>query len=155
MAEDGKPVVLFLCTGNSCRSQMAEGWARRLARDRMEARSAGTDPRGVNPRAVRVMREAGVDISGQRSKHAKEFAGRPVDLVVTLCGGAKAACPFFPGAKAMIHRGFDDPAEATGSEEEALAVFRRVRDEIRGFVEELARDLPRILAAAEPPGFAL
>ncbi|MCU0723134.1 MAG: arsenate reductase ArsC [Planctomycetes bacterium] len=137
-----KPRVLFLCTGNACRSQMAEGWARHLFGGTIDAFSAGIDPKGVDPRAVRVMAEAGVDLSGQRSKHAKEFLGQPFDLVVTVCDRAKEACPVFPGPGERLHRSFDAPpalAEGAASEEEALAHYRRVRDEVRAFVEEIGR----------------
>jgi len=132
--------VLFLCTHNSCRSQMAEGWARHLRAGEIEASSAGTAPTRVHPLAVRVMAEAGVDISGQRAKSATEFAGREFDVVVTLCDDARESCPFFP-AKKLVHRAFEDPAAATGSEEEVLAVFRRVRDEIRAFVQGMPDNL--------------
>ncbi len=129
--------VLFLCTGNSCRSQMAEGWLRHLGGDRYEALSAGTRPQGVNPLAVRVMAEAGVDISGHWSKSADELLGEDLDLLVTVCGGAKESCPVFLGkVKERQHWPFDDPAEAQGPEEEVLHVFRRVRDEIRRGVEQ-------------------
>jgi arsenate reductase (thioredoxin) len=130
--------VLFLCTGNSCRSQMAEGWARQLKGDRVEAYSAGIETHGLNPDAVRVMAEAGVDISGQRSKHVDEFRGVEFDYVVTVCGHAQESCPVFPGKTRILHVGFDDPPRlAAGAriEEERLAPYRRVRDEIRAFVE--------------------
>jgi arsenate reductase len=131
--------LLFLCTGNSCRSQMAEGWARHLKDDVIEAYSAGTEPRGLDPRAVAVMAEAGVDISTQTSKHVSTLLDVPFDYVIAVCDAASAACPVFPGRAKVIHRGFDDPpklaAGLTGSE--ALAHYRRVRDEIRGFIETL------------------
>ena len=134
----GKQRVLVLCTGNSCRSQMAEGWLRALYGDRIEAYSAGSDPAGyVHPLAVRVMAEAGVDISGGRSRHMGEFLGQPFDYVLTVCDSAAEACPTFPGKAERFHRDFYDPARAAGSEEEQLAVFRRVRDEIRAWLEEL------------------
>ncbi|MHC4199210.1 MAG: arsenate reductase ArsC [Planctomycetota bacterium] len=129
--------VLFLCTGNACRSQMAEGWARHLLSDTVEPHSAGTEPHGVDPRAVLVMSEAGVDISSHRSKHFRELEGTEFDLVVTLCDSAAGACPVFPGGTRVLHHAFDDPARATGSDEEGLAEFRRVRDEIREFVRGL------------------
>jgi arsenate reductase len=134
-----KPVkVLFLCTGNSCRSHMAEGWLRHLAGDRYEALSAGAKPAGyVHPLAIKAMAEAGVDISQHRSKSIDEFAGQSIDLLVTVCDNARESCPVFAGAKRTIHHSFEDPAQATGGEEEKLAVFRRVRDEIRAWVEEL------------------
>jgi len=132
--------VLFLCTGNSCRSQMAEGWARALHGDRLEPYSAGSAPGGVDPRAIEVMREAGVDLSGQRSKHVDELAGVAFDWVVTVCDRANESCPIFPGAVRRLHAAFDDPprlvADAT-SEDQALEHYRRVRDEIRRFVETL------------------
>jgi arsenate reductase (thioredoxin) len=122
--------VLFLCTGNSCRSQMAEGWLRHYAGDRAAAFSAGTKPSGLNPMAVAVMREAGIDISCQRSKHVDELAKEDFLFVITVCDAAKQECPAFPGTLYQSQWSFDDPAGATGSEEEKLAVFRRVRDEI-------------------------
>lgn len=134
----GKKIkVLFLCTGNSCRSQMAEGWAKALKPDVIDAYSAGTAPSTVNPFAIKVMKEAGVDISNQRSKDVKDLLGIEFDVVVTLCGDAKDTCPVFPGNVKLVHKGFDDPARAEGSEEEVLAFFRRVRDEIRDFVKTL------------------
>lgn len=132
--------VLFLCTGNSCRSQMAEGWARALRGDALEAYSAGIEKHGLNPRAVWVMAEAGVDISGHRSQTVDELPVQEFDYVVTVCGHANEHCPLFPGKASVVHVGFDDPpklaANAT-TEEEALGHFRRVRDEIRAFVETL------------------
>jgi len=133
-----KKRVLFLCTGNSCRSQMAEGWLRHLGGDRFAVYSAGLETHGVNPRAVRVMAEAGVDISGHVSTLVTEYLGESFDLLVTVCGGAHEACPLFTGeVREGRHWPFDDPAVATGSEEEILAVFRRVRDEIRDQVQAL------------------
>jgi len=132
--------VLFLCTGNACRSQMAEGWARRLLAGRVEARSAGMRPSRPDPRAVEVMAEAGVDIAHQRSKHVREVIHLSFDAVVTLCGDAREHCPRFPGRTRVLHRGFDDPprlAAAAADAEEALRHYRRVRDEIRAFVERL------------------
>ena len=132
--------VLFLCTGNSCRSQMAEGWARHLKSSEMDAYSAGTRPHGLNSLAVKVMAEAGVDISAHRSKHVDEFRSVPLDFVVTVCDAARETCPVFPGPGRRIHRGFDDPpalARDSRSEDEALRHYRRVRDEIRAFVESL------------------
>ena len=127
--------VLFLCTGNSCRSQMAEGWLRHYAGERVEVSSAGTKPAGLNPTAVSVMGEAGVDISGQRSKHLDELINQDFLFVITVCDAAREACPVFPGALYQLHWSFDDPAAATGTEAERLAVFRRVRDEIRAQVQ--------------------
>lgn len=132
--------VLFLCTGNSCRSQMAEGWARRILGDTVEANSAGTSPSRVDPRAIKVMAEVGVDISGQRSKHLEELAELDFDYVITLCDHAQQSCPVFPARVRIIHQGFQDPpllALSAKEEEEALAHYRRIRDEIRGFVERL------------------
>jgi arsenate reductase len=140
--------VLFLCTGNSCRSQMAEGWARRLKGDAIEACSAGIETHGLNPNAVRVMAEAGVDISGQRSRNVADLTDVPFDYVVTVCGHANETCPAWLGGKAkIVHVAFDDPpklARAARTEQEALDCYRRVRDEIRAFVETLPRSL-------EPP----
>ncbi|MBN1345010.1 MAG: arsenate reductase ArsC [Phycisphaerae bacterium] len=136
--------ILFLCTGNSCRSQMAEGWARHLKGDVIEAFSAGIDPQGLNPLAAKVMAEAGVDITGHRSKHLNDVADIPFDCVVTVCGHAHETCPRFPGRAKVIHRGFDDPpklARNARSEEEALEHYRRVRDEIRSYVETLPDSL--------------
>src|ERR1035437_3814444 len=135
-----KMKVLFLCTGNSCRSQMAEGWARHLKGDVIESFSAGIEPHGLNPNAVKVMAEAGVDISRQKSKQVDELQNVAFDYVVTVCDHAHESCPLFPGKTKVVHVGFDDPprlARRTKTEEEALAPYRRVRDEIRAFVETL------------------
>ncbi len=132
--------ILFLCTGNSCRSQMAEGWTRHLKGDRIEAYSAGIETHGLNPRAAQVMSEAGVDISSHRSKHVDELKGVSFDYVVTVCARASQHCPVFPGKARVLHVGFDDPpqlAAGARTEEEALVPYRRVRDEIRAFVETL------------------
>lgn len=137
--------ILFLCTGNSCRSQMAEGWARYLKGDVLDPYSAGIEAHGLNPYAVKVMKEAGVDISHHRSKHVKELFHIPFDYVVTVCDHANETCPVFPGRVKRLHVGFDDPprlAATLSSEEEKLAVYRRVRDEIRAFVETLPDSLP-------------
>ncbi len=136
--------VLFLCTGNSCRSQMAEGWARHLHGDRLEPCSAGTRPGSVDARAVAVMREAGVDISDHRSKHVDEVLAIVPDWVVTVCDRANQSCPVFPGEVRRMHVGFDDPprlAATAATQEQALAPYRRVRDEIRSFVEGLPQRL--------------
>jgi arsenate reductase (thioredoxin) len=126
-----KQRVLFLCTGNSCRSHMAEGWLRKLGGDDFEAFSAGSKPAGhVHPLAIKAMQEVGVDISQHRSKSLDEFIGQPFDYVVTVCDNAREACPAFPGAANQLHWGFDDPAHAPGTDEEKLRVFRRVRSEI-------------------------
>ena len=138
--------ILFLCTGNSCRSQMAEGWARRLKGDEIEPYSAGIESHGLNARAVKVMAEAGVDISRQRSKTLSEVEDVPFDFVVTLCDHAHERCPLFPGKTKIIHAAFDDPprlAKDARTEEEALAHYRRVRDEIRAFVEHLPEGTAR------------
>jgi arsenate reductase len=139
-----KTKVLFLCTGNSCRSQMAEGWARKLKADSVEAYSAGIAPHGMNKTAVAVMKEAGVDITGQHSKHADELRGVPFDYIVTVCDNAHETCPIFPGKTKVIHVGFDDPpqlAKTAKNEGEALSHYRRVRDEIRSFIETLPQGL--------------
>jgi arsenate reductase len=134
-----KPLVLILCTGNSCRSHLAEGILRAAAGDFLEVASAGSNPAGyVHPLAIQVMREIGIDISGHRSKHLNEFLSRPVETVITVCGNADQACPTFPGQVNRHHWPFDDPAKATGTDEEKLAVFRRVRDEIRRVFEAYA-----------------
>jgi arsenate reductase (thioredoxin) len=136
--------VLFLCTGNSCRSQMAEGWARHLKGTEIEPYSAGTEVHGLNPDAVHVMAEAGVDISGQRSKRLDELGQLDFDYVVTVCDRASANCPMFRGKAARVHVAFDDPprlAAAAKNEAERLAPYRRVRDEIRAFVETLPASL--------------
>lgn len=122
--------VFFLCTGNSCRSHMAEGLLRHLAGDRFEVASAGTHPAGLNPGAVEVMREIGIDISPHRSKRVNEYLDTRFDYVITVCDRAKETCPVFPVASSQLHWSFDDPAAAQGSAEERRAVFRRVRDEI-------------------------
>jgi arsenate reductase len=145
--------VLFLCTGNSCRSQMAEGWARHLRGDGIEPYSAGIEPRGLDPRAVQVMAEVGVDISGHRAKHVDELKNIQFDYVVTVCDQAHESCPLFPGTTKVIHVGFDDPprlAQNSKNEQEALDHYRRVRDEIRRFVESLPGTVMTVQADAEP-----
>ena len=132
----GKQRVLFLCTHNSARSQMAEGLLRALAGDRFEAMSAGTEVTHVRPLAIRAMRELGVDISGQESKTLDRYLREPFDYVITVCDDANEACPFFPGAANRLHWSFEDPSRAKGSEEERLAVFRSVRDRIRQRIED-------------------
>lgn len=132
--------VLFLCTGNACRSQMAEGWTRHLKGDVIEPYSAGLEAHGLNPHAVRVMQEAGVDIAGQASKTLDKLANLPLDYVVTVCDHAHEACPVFHGQARMLHRGFDDPPRLAAAEtdpEMALDHYRRVRDEIRMFIQTL------------------
>ncbi len=136
--------VLFLCTGNSCRSQMAEGWARALKADALEAYSAGIETHGLNPRAVRVMAEAGVDISQQTSKHVDTLKDVEFDYVITVCGHAHESCPLFSGKTKVRHVGFDDPprlALNAQTEEAALAHYRRVRDEIKAFIERMPEEL--------------
>ncbi|OQB43186.1 MAG: Arsenate-mycothiol transferase ArsC2 [Candidatus Hydrogenedentes bacterium ADurb.Bin179] len=137
--------ILFLCTGNSCRSQMAEGWARHLKAGVLEAWSAGIETHGLNPYAVQVMAEASVDISRYRSKNVSEIMDIPFDYVITVCGHARENCPIFPGKAKVIHVGFDDPptlARDAATEEEFLNIYRRVRDEIRQYVEGLPESLP-------------
>jgi arsenate reductase (thioredoxin) len=131
--------VLFLCTHNSARSQMAEGWLRHLAGDRFEAHSAGTETTAVRPPAIQVMAEAGVDISGQRSKALERYLGQPWDAVITVCDQANEACPLFPGAIHRLHWSFPDPSLATGAEAERLAVYRQVRDAIRAHIDDFLR----------------
>ena len=134
-----KPLILILCTGNSCRSHLAEGLLRRALGDGWEVASAGSKPAGyVHPLAIRAMAESGIDISGHHSKHLDEFLTRQVETVITVCGNADQACPMFPGQVNRHHWGFDDPAHAQGSEDEQLAVFRRVRDEIARVFEAYA-----------------
>ena len=160
-----KPKILFLCTGNSCRSQMAEGWTRALQGDWFEAWSAGIEAHGLNPRAVKIMAEAGVDISAHRSKTVAELPTLDFDFVVTVCDHAHESCPLFPGKAKIVHAGFDDPprlAQGARSEEEALAHYRRVRDEIRDYIgrlrDRLSRDGTRTKAAIKmelaPTGLA-
>jgi arsenate reductase len=136
--------VLFLCTGNSCRSQMAEGWARHLKGDQIEPHSAGIEKHGMNPHAIKVMAEAGVDITSQWSKTLPELGSVPFDYVVTVCGHANEHCPIFPGKSKVVHVGFEDPPKLTKDMpdgEAKLAVYRRVRDEIRRFVETVPEAL--------------
>lgn len=131
-----KPTVLVLCTGNSCRSQMAEGLLRETAGDFLNAASAGSRPTGrIHPKAVEAMREIGIDISGQHSKHVNEFLDQNIALVITVCGNASDACPTFPGNVERVHLGFDDPSEIEGTEEEILAAFRATRDEMRRVID--------------------
>jgi len=133
------PLVIVLCTGNSCRSHLAEGILRAASKNRFRVASAGSKPAGhVHPLAIQVMKEIGIDISSHHSKHLNEFLNQQVETVITVCGNADQACPMFPGQVNRHHWGFDDPAHATGTEEEKLAVFRRVRDEIRRVFEAYA-----------------
>ncbi len=143
-AKNEKLKILFLCTGNSCRSQMAEGWARHLKADLIEPYSAGLDVHGLNENAVKVMKEAGVDIRGHRSKHLDEVMNIDFDYVVTVCDHAHETCPYFPGKAKMIHKGFDDPprlSEKYDNHEDKLNCYRKVRDEIRDFVKSLPESL--------------
>ena len=129
--------ILFLCTGNSCRSQMAEGWAKKLRADDIDAYSAGVEPRAIDPRAIKAMAEVGVDISEQRSKHVSEFKDLEFDYVITLCGQAQESCPMFPGQTKVVHHGFEDPPQLAAhakTEEAAMSHYRRIRDEIKEFV---------------------
>jgi arsenate reductase (thioredoxin) len=138
--------ILFLCTGNSCRSQMAEGWARALKDNEIEAYSAGVDPHGINPRAVRAMREAGVDISSHHSKHTDELQHVAFDYVVTVCDHAHESCPIYSGKTKVVHVGFDDPpalAKDARTDDEAMPHYRRVRDEIKAFIQRLPQSLER------------
>lgn len=142
MGSNLKPTVLVLCTGNSCRSHMAEGILRAAAGDLVKVQSAGSNPAGyVHPLAIKVMAEIGMDISMHRSKHLNEFLAQAIHTVITVCGNADQACPVFPGQANRHHWPFDDPAKATGTETEALACFRRVRDEMRRVFEAYADGL--------------
>ena len=142
--ESEKLKILFLCTGNSCRSQMAEGWARQLKRETIEAYSGGVAPHGVDPRAVRAMAEVGIDISAQESKDVDTLEHIEFDYGITLCDKANQSCPVFPAKTRLLHVGFDDPpklAAGAQTEEEAMAHYRRVRDAIKEFVEKLPEAL--------------
>jgi len=146
MTDEQKPAILFLCTGNSCRSQMAEGWTRALHGNRYEVYSAGIEAHGLNPSAVLVMKEAGVDISQQQSQRLEELAGVKLDVVITVCGHADKNCPTLPGDTLKLHAPFDDPpalAQNAASEEAGLEHYRRVRDEIRDYVKRLPERLAR------------
>lgn len=148
-----KKKILFLCTGNSCRSQMAEGWARHLKADVLEPYSAGIETHGLNPNAVKVMAEAGVDISSQRSKLVDEFKNMEFDYVVTVCGHANETCPFFPGRTKVLHVGFDDPpklAAACETDEERLDCYRLVRDKVKEFIQTLPEALAKQGAPCAP-----
>lgn len=131
--------ILVLCTGNSCRSQMAEGYFRHFGGPRLEVFSAGVEAHGLNPRAVQVMGEDGVDISGHTSDTVDQYAGQTFDYVITVCDNARERCPWFPARIQRLHHSFPDPAQATGTEEEVMAAFRRVRDDIKAFVQEFLR----------------
>ncbi len=141
-----KPTVLILCTGNSCRSQMAEGFLRAAAGDLVNVQSAGSNPTGqVHPLAIKVMAEAGIDISGHRSKHLKEFLDQPVNTVITVCGHADRSCPVFPGQVNRHHWPFDDPFQAGGGEKDILQCFHRVRDEMQRVFEAYAAGLRDVI----------
>ena len=133
--------VLFLCTGNSCRSQIAEGWARHLKGNVIDAYSAGIRPFGVSSKAIKVMAEEGVDISMHKSKHIDEFSGIDFDYVITLCDNAAESCPVFSSKARIVHMPFYDPYFASGSEEEIMATFRKVRDDIKMFIETMPESL--------------
>ena len=155
---DRKTKILFLCTGNSCRSQMAEGWTRALKGDRIEVYSAGIETHGLNPQAVAVMAEAGVDISDHTSKHVDSLADIVFDAVITVCDKARESCPFFPGARKLLHVGFSDPpalaralADAGAGEQEQLDCYRQVRDEIRAYVETLPESLLLVPSSRQNP----
>jgi arsenate reductase (thioredoxin) len=136
-----KARVLILCTGNSARSQMAEGLLRHDEGERFEVESAGTKPSSVRPEAIAAMKEIGIDISGHRSKRVEEFNGQHFDYVITVCDSARESCPVFFGAAQRLHHSFDDPAALLGSDEERLTVFRRVRDELRDYLGTFARQV--------------
>ena len=139
-----KAKILFLCTGNSCRSQMAEAWTRQLKGEQFEAYSAGVKPKGLDLRAVKAMAEAGLDISGWKSKDVDALGNMEFEYVITLCDNARESCPYFPAKTRLIHRGFDDPprlAENARTDEEAMAFYRRIRDKIKDFVEALPEGL--------------
>jgi len=140
----GKIKILFLCTGNSSRSQMAEAWTNKLKSEKIEAFSAGVSPRPVDPRTIKVMAEVGIDISRARSKDVSEFKGTAFDYVITLCGDAQESCPLFPGSVRKLHKGFEDPvrlAVASQTEEEAMAHYRRIGEGIREFVAGMPGNL--------------
>ena len=140
METDKKIKILFLCTGNSCRSQIAEGFTRHLLKDKIDAYSAGINPKGIDPKATKVMAEVGIDISSQQSKSTNDLKDKEFDFVITLCDNAQKTCPTFPAKTSLFHMGFDDPpklAENSKNEQEALEYYRRVRDEIKVFVEKL------------------
>jgi arsenate reductase (thioredoxin) len=146
-----KPTVLILCTGNSCRSHLAEGILHAAAGDTLNVQSAGSKPAGyVHPLAIQVMKEIGIDISAHRSKHMNDFLQLPVETVITVCGNADQACPMFPGQVNRHHWGFYDPAHATGTDEEKLAVFRKVRDEIKMVFEAYAAGRGDQVKAMQP-----
>jgi arsenate reductase (thioredoxin) len=132
---------LFLCTHNSCRSQMAEGLLRDMAGDKFEVYSAGVEPTSVHPLAKKVMKEIGIDISGQQSKSVDEFLDKEFDYVITVCDNARQTCPFFPGNHELLHWSLEDPAIALGSEEERLLMFRKIRDQLRDYIQKLVNTM--------------
>lgn len=132
-----KERVLFLCTHNSSRSQMAEGLLRNLYDDRYEVFSARTEPAGINPNSIVVMKEIGIDISNHYSKNVKNFIDKDFDYVITVCGGTEETCPFFPGGKKQLHKDFEDPSSFSGDKKEVLAKFRKIRDELKEWIEEI------------------
>jgi len=136
-----KKKVLFLCTGNSCRSQLAEGYLRHFAGNRFEVTSAGLEPGIVNPNAIQIMKEEGIDISQHTSKHVNQFINQKFDFIITVCDNANERCPYFPGEAERIHWSFEDPAAAEGTEEEILAVFRKVRNQIKNKIQEFLNTL--------------
>lgn len=145
MTSPGTPRrILILCTGNSCRSQMAEGLFRHFGKGRVEAFSAGLKPKAVHPKAIQVMRELGIDIAHQRSNHLDEYLHQQFDYVITVCDNAASHCPVFPGEAVRLHWPFDDPDKATGTDEDILGEFRRVRDEI---ADRIRAELPELLRA--------
>lgn len=133
--------ILFLCTGNACRSQMAEGWANALKPDSIQAYSAGTDPHGLDPRSVTVMAEVGIDIAAHRSKHVSELLAIPFDVVITVCDRVTESCPVFPGKARIVHHGFEDPPRLAQYFVDPLDAYRQVRDEIKAFIETLPQSL--------------
>jgi len=135
-----KKKILVLCTGNSCRSQLAEGYLRHFAGERAEVYSAGVETHGVNPRAIATMKEEDIDISNHTSNHIEEYAGLDFDFVITVCDNAKERCPYFPTRAKKFHQNFTDPAKATGTEEEIQAAFRTVREEIKAYCESFVKD---------------
>ena len=134
MAKERRKSVIFLCTGNSARSQMAEGLMQHLRGNEFEVFSAGSEPKGIHPLTIEVMKGIGIDISHQRSKHLDEYLNKNFDYIITLCDHAAKTCPLFPGSGERIHQGFPDPVSVKGTEEERLEIFRRVRDELKEFI---------------------
>lgn len=132
--------ILVLCTGNSCRSQIAEGYLRHFANNKVEVYSAGVETHGVNPRAIKIMKEDGIDISNHTSNHIDEYAGIPFDYVITVCDNAKERCPYFPSSAEKFHYNFPDPAKATGSEDEILDEFRKVRQMIKDYSSAFVKE---------------